>query len=65
MTDWRRGFHFSGRNDVAAWTRDGTRLLKGQAAQLPHHMAPSDVLGVGFVPFSEGVLVCRLVLLRN
>lgn len=54
MTNWRLGFHFSGRNDVAAWSADGSRLLKGQAAQLPHDLAPSDVLRIGYVPFSEG-----------
>ena len=54
MTNWRRGFHFFGRNDIEAWSADGTRLLRCRTPQLPHDMAPSDVLHIGYVPYSEG-----------
>jgi len=54
MTNWRHGFHFFGRNDIEAWSADGSRLLRCRASQLPHDMAPGDSLLVGYIPFSEG-----------
>lgn len=55
MTDWRHGFHFFGRNDIEAWSSDGSRLLRCRTQQLPHDMDPADSLAVGHIPFSEGV----------
>jgi hypothetical protein len=55
MTDWRHGFHFFGRNDVEAWSADGSRLLRCRSQQLPHNMDAADTLAVGYIPVSEGV----------
>lgn len=59
MTNWRHGFHFFGRNDIEAWSADGSRLLRCRASQLPHNMAPGDSLLVGYIPFSEGASQLR------
>ena len=58
MTDWRHGFHFFGRNDVEAWSSDGSRLLRCRSQQLPHDMDAADTLAIGYIPFSEGRQRC-------
>ena len=64
MSDWRRGFHFSGANDVSAWSADGSRLLNLRVNQLPHNIAPTDSAIVGYIPFTTGApwlpFVCLL-----
>ena len=58
MTDWRHGFHFFGRNDIEAWSSDGSRLLRCRSQQLPHDMDAADTLAIGYIPFSEGGQRC-------
>jgi hypothetical protein len=58
MTDWRHGFHFFGRNDIEAWSSDGSRLLRCRSQQLPHDMGAADTLAIGYIPFSEGGQRC-------
>lgn len=58
MTDWRHGFHFFGRNDIEAWSSDGSRLLRCRSQQLPHDMDAADTLAIGYIPFSEGGQGC-------
>ena len=55
MSDWRRGFHFSGGNDVSAWSADGSQLLNLRSSQLPHDVAPIDSATIGYIPFSTGI----------
>lgn len=68
MTDWRHGFHFFGRNDIEAWSSDGSRLLRCRSQQLPHDMDAADTLAIGYIPFLEGGQCCvepSLVLLMS
>ena len=59
MSNWRRGYHFSGAADVSAWSADGSRLLNLRTSQLPHTVLPEDSVDIGFIPFSAGVPYAR------
>ncbi len=65
MSDWRQGFHFSGANDVSAWSADGSRLLSLRVNQLPHNVAPTDSAIIGYIPFTTGAPCLSFVCLSQ